>query len=44
MADTLSKSASDQLVAEIRGLGQTQGLNAVFTTFLYLMGSSVSSV
>ncbi len=44
MADTLSKSASDQLVAEIRGLGQTQGLNAVFTTFLELMATSLASV
>lgn len=44
MADTLSKSASDQLVAEIRGLGQTQGLNAVFTTFLELMATSLAAV
>ena len=44
MADTLSKSASDQLVAEIRDLGQTQGLNAVFTTFLELMATSLAAV
>ena len=44
MADTLSKPVSAQLVSEIRKLGQTHGLNSVFTTFLELMATSLAAI
>lgn len=36
-------SAYAELVAEIRMLSQSQGLNTVFTTFLELMATSLSA-
>lgn len=43
MADTLSKPSSAQLISEIQKLGQTHGLNFVFTTFLELMATSLAT-
>ena len=44
MADVSPKTASAQLVSEIRKLGQTQGLNVVFTTFLELLATSLAAI
>ena len=40
----VQESPRKALVAEIRKLGQSQGLNHVFTTFLEIMATSLSSV
>lgn len=43
MAKKVQKSASEKLVEEIQTLGQTQGLNNVFTTFLEMLAVSLNA-
>ena len=43
MAKKVQKSASEQLIEEIQTLGQTQGLNNVFTTFLEMLAVSLNA-